>query len=181
MCRNMKRSITWNTHVFLYPFSLPAPSLSLPSLPLSLLIRLFPSEAVEKVSPYNFFGPDERITLQVGKISNTLFCVFLCPNFYVYAEVKLHRLVSLFTSLIRFTIFHRLISFFSPIFSHCFTLSVCLQRSKDYEDLLKTALSDLSKSHPVETHELLYNFRLEVSEDKERVLRYLRGAGMCLL
>ena len=40
-------------HLFLYLF----------------FIRLFPSEAVEKVSPYNFFGPDERITLQVRKNS----------------------------------------------------------------------------------------------------------------
>ena len=36
------------------------------------------------------------------------------------------------------------------------------QRTKDYEDVLKKALCDLSKSYPVETHELLYNFRLEV-------------------
>eukprot|EP00596_Hydrurales_sp_CCMP1899_P009618 CAMPEP_0119034286 /NCGR_PEP_ID=MMETSP1177-20130426/1284_1 /TAXON_ID=2985 /ORGANISM="Ochromonas sp, Strain CCMP1899" /LENGTH=1580 /DNA_ID=CAMNT_0006991613 /DNA_START=41 /DNA_END=4783 /DNA_ORIENTATION=- len=38
---------------------------------------------------------------------------------------------------------------------------ITLQRTKDYEDLLKKTLYDLSHSHPVETHELLYNFRLE--------------------
>ena len=35
---------------------------------LCLVRRLFPAEAVECVSPYNFFGNEERITLQVAII-----------------------------------------------------------------------------------------------------------------
>ena len=40
-------------------------SLFIPSL-FCLVHRLFPAEAVECVSPYNFFGNEERITLQVA-------------------------------------------------------------------------------------------------------------------
>jgi hypothetical protein len=63
--------------------------------------KIYPATAAAPASPYNFFGADERITLQ---------------------------------------------------------------RTKDYEDHLKKQLAVLAHSHPVETHELLYNFRLEEPE-----------------
>lgn len=63
--------------------------------------KLYPPAAITSASPYNFFGPEERITLQ---------------------------------------------------------------RTKDYEDHLKKELAVLAQNHPIETHELLYNFRLEEPE-----------------
>jgi hypothetical protein len=60
--------------------------------------KVYPATAIADASPYNFFCPDERITLQ---------------------------------------------------------------RTKDYEDVLKSTLGKLAADYPVETHELLYNFSLQ--------------------
>ena len=44
--------------------------------------RLFPAAAVEKLSPYNFFGVEERITLQV--INNIIFYDLCDVMLYIY-------------------------------------------------------------------------------------------------
>ena len=41
-----------------------------------------------------------------------------------------------------------------------------LQRSKDYEELLKRSLKSLALRHPAETRELLHNFHIE-NPDRE--------------
>ena len=46
------------------------------------------------------------------------------------------------------------------------TTRITLQSTKDYEDLLKQGLKELSVSHPLETTELLYKFRIEDEKNK---------------
>ena len=155
--------------------------------------RLFPAAAVEKLSPYNFFGNEERITLQVNiKFYYLwfLWCYTFISIWSLWYSLNFvsHPLVSplLFShhplasptilSPSSYLLFFPLpplvlapLLYSSLLYSHLLystvttsSTSSSTQRTKDYEDVLKKALCDLSKSYPVETHELLYNFRLEV-------------------